>query len=112
MIHAYASECQPLYREYTKGEGGGGGSGNANGMKRSQIKWKLLLFDESDFFFLLRPVYFLFSFNRAMLFILWQIKKCVFFLIPHQIIKWSGLKRMYNLCIVKKAKFEISGSHR
>ena len=24
----------------------------ANGMKRSQIKWKLLLFDESDFLFL------------------------------------------------------------
>ena len=23
----------------------------ANGMKRSQIIWKLLLFDESDFFF-------------------------------------------------------------
>ena len=41
----------------------------ANGMKRCQIKWKLLLFDESDFF-LLRPVYFLFSFNRAILFIL------------------------------------------
>ena len=50
----------------------------ANGMKRSQIKWKLLLFDESDFF-LLRPVYFLFSFYRAMLFILSQIKKCVYF---------------------------------
>ena len=38
-----------------KGEGGGGGSGGlappeANRMKRSQIKWKLLLFDESDFF--------------------------------------------------------------
>ena len=49
-----------------------------NGMKRSQIKWKLLLFDESDFFFLLRPVYFLFSSNRAMLFILSQIKKRVF----------------------------------
>ena len=29
-------------------------------MERSQIKWKLLLFDESDFLFLLRPVYFLF----------------------------------------------------
>ena len=82
-----------------------------NGMKRSQIKWKLLLFDESDFF-LLRPVYFLFSFNRAMLFILSQIKKHVFVLKPNQIIKWSGLKRTYNLCIVKKAKLEISGSHR
>ena len=44
------------------------GEEEANGMKRSQIKWKLLLFDESDFFFLLMPVYFLFSFNRAMLF--------------------------------------------
>ena len=43
-----------------EGVGGGGGGGlappEANGMKRSQIKWKLLLFDESDFF--LRPVYF------------------------------------------------------
>ena len=53
------------------------GPPEANGMKRSQIKWKLLLFDESDFF-LLRPVYFLFSFYRAMLFILSQIKKCVY----------------------------------
>ena len=44
-------------------------------MKRSQIKWKPLLFDESDF---LRSVYFLFCFNRAMLFILSQIKKSVF----------------------------------
>ena len=84
----------------------------ANGMKRSQIKWKLLLFDESDFFFLLRPVCFLFSFNRAMLFILSQIKKHVFFLKRNQIIKWSGLKRTYNLCIVKEAKLEISSSHR
>ena len=50
----------------------------ANRMERSQIKWKLLLFDESDFLFLLRPVYFLFFFNRAM-FILSQIKKHVFF---------------------------------
>ena len=64
-----------------KGEGGSGGHSlpEANGMKRSQIKWKLPLFDESVFF-LLRPVYFLFSFNRAMLFILSQIKKHVFFL--------------------------------
>ena len=51
----------------------------ANRMKRSQIKWKLLLFDESYFFFLLKPVYILFSFIRAMLFILSQIKKHVFF---------------------------------
>ena len=50
----------------------------ANGMERSQIKWKLLLFDESDFF-LLRPVNFLFCFNKAMLFILSQIKKHVIF---------------------------------
>ena len=81
----------------------------ANGMER-QIKWKLLLFYESDFF-LLRPVYFLFSLNRAMLFIVSQIKKRVFFK-PNQIIKWSGLKRTCNLCIVKKAKLNISVSHR
>ena len=77
-----------------KGEEGVGGGGasppEANRMKRSQIKWKLLLFDESDFLFLLRPVYFLFCFNRAM-FILSQIKKHVFFFKPNQIIKWSGL---------------------
>ena len=47
--------------------------GGAKGMIRRQIKWKLLLFYESDFF--LRPVFFLFSFNRAMLFILSQIKR-------------------------------------
>ena len=45
-------------------EGVWGRPPEANRMKRSQIKWKLLLFDESDFFlFLLRPVYFLFSFK-------------------------------------------------
>ena len=35
-----------------KGEGGFGGlrTPEANRMRRSQIKWKLLLFDESDFF--------------------------------------------------------------
>ena len=27
------------------------GEEGANGMKRSQIKWKLLIFDESDLFF-------------------------------------------------------------
>ena len=34
------------------GVGGGGGASppEANRMKRSQIKWKLLLFDQSDFF--------------------------------------------------------------
>ena len=62
----------------------------AKRMKKSQIKWKPLLFDESDFLFLLRPVYFLFSFNIAM-FILSQIKEHVFFFQPNQIIKWSGL---------------------
>ena len=31
---------------------------------------------------------------------------------PNQIIKWSGLKITYNLCIVKEAKLEIRGSHR
>ena len=50
----------------------------ANDMLRSQIKWKLLLFDESDFFSF-EAVYFLFSFKRAILFILLQIKKHVFF---------------------------------
>ena len=49
-----------------------------NGMKRSQIKWKLLFFDESDFFSFEASL-FLFSFNRAKLFILSQIKKRVFF---------------------------------
>ena len=75
-----------------------------------QLKWKLLLFYESDFF-LLRPVYFLLSFNRAMshVFILSQIKKRVFFFSKP---KWLGLKRTYNLCIVKKAKLDISVSHR
>ena len=58
-------------------EGSGGRPPEANRMKRSQIKWKLLLFDESDFLFLSRPVYFLFSFNRAM-FIFSQIKKRIF----------------------------------
>ena len=64
-MHMYKSRngnnCQALYREYMKGEEGGLGGASppeANGMKRSQNKWKLLLFNESDFFFLLRPVYF------------------------------------------------------
>ena len=73
-----------------EGVWGGASPPEANRMKRSQIKWKLLLFDESDFLFLLRPVYFLFSFNIAM-FILSQIKEHVFFFKPNQIIKWSGL---------------------
>ena len=46
---------QPLNREYTSMNGEEGVWGRqppeANRMKRSQIKWKLLLFDESDFFF-------------------------------------------------------------
>ena len=107
IVSLYTENIRKLKR------GSGGASPpEANGMERSQIKWKLLLFDESDFF-LLRPVYFLFCFNKAMLFILSQIKKHVFF-VPNQIIKWSGLKRTYNLCIVKEAKLEIhvSGSHR
>ena len=75
------NNCQPLYREYMNGEEGVWGASatpEASGMKRRQIKWKLLLFYESDFF-LLRPVYFVFSFNIAMLFIFSQIKKHVFF---------------------------------
>ena len=48
-----------------EGVGGGGGGGGAsppeaNGMKRSQIKWKLLLFDGSDYF----------SFEASLFFIL------------------------------------------
>ena len=45
-------------------------------MKISQIKWKLLLFDETDFV-RLRSVYF--CSLRAILFILSQIKKDIFF---------------------------------
>ena len=82
----------------------------AYGMNISQIKWKLLLSDESEFFFsfqaslfLIEPCYFFLS----------QINQETYiFLKPNQIIKWSGLKRTYNLCIVKKANLEISGSHR
>ena len=42
------NNCQPLYREYMKGEEGVWGRypPEANGMKRSKIKWKLLLFDD------------------------------------------------------------------
>ena len=76
---------QPLYREYMKGEEGSEGASpplppDANGMKRSQIKWKLLIFDESDFCFFLGQFTFLLSFNRAMLFIFSKIKKRVFIL--------------------------------
>ena len=80
---------------------GGTSPPEANGMKRSQIKWKLLLFDESEVFSFEASLFlfFLFSSNRAMLFILLQIKKRVFLFKPNQIIKWSGLKRTYNLCI-------------
>ena len=75
------NKCQPLYREYMKGEEGGGLSPpEANGMKISQIKCKLLLYDESEFFFFCGRFTFLFSFNIAMLFILSKIKKRVFFL--------------------------------
>ena len=93
-----------------KGEEGVWGA-LANGMKRSQIKWKLLFFYESDLFSFEASLFFLFFFNRAMSFILSQIKKHVSFK-PNQIIKWSGLKRTYNLCIVKEANLEISGCHR
>ena len=63
-----------------KGEEGVWGASlpEASRMKRRQIKWKLLLFYESDFFSF-KTSLFLFSFNRAMLFILSQLKKCVFF---------------------------------
>ena len=48
---------EPIVSHYTeniwkvkRGSGGGASPLEANGMKRSQIKWKLILFDESDFF--------------------------------------------------------------
>ena len=43
-----------------------------------------------------------------------KLRDVFYFLKPNQIIKWSGLKRTYNLCIhvVKKPKLEISGRHR
>ena len=88
------------------GSGGGGGGGRlppkANAMKRSQMQWKLLLFDELDFFSfeasllcysLLIDMLLCYSLLIDMLFILSQIKKHVFFYKPNQIIKWSGLKR-------------------
>ena len=44
-----------------KGEEGvwGASPPEANGMKRSQIKWKLLLFDESDFFSFVASLFFI-----------------------------------------------------
>ena len=57
---------------------GGASPPEANRMKRSQIKWKHLLFHESDFLFLLRPVYFLFSFNRAMFILSQNQETCIF----------------------------------
>ena len=74
----------------------------ANRMKTNQIKWKLLLFDESDFF----------SFEASLFFILPQIKKRVFFKKNKPDYQMVRPKRMYNLCLVKKAKLEISGRHR
>ena len=73
-----------------KGEEGVWGASappEASRMKRSQIKWKLLLFNESDFFFIYFSILFNMFNNRAMLFVLLQIKKCVFVLKPNQIIK-------------------------
>ena len=46
-----------------EGVWGGASPLEANGMKRMQIKWKLLLLFYESGFFLLRSVYFLFSFN-------------------------------------------------
>ena len=53
---------QRIYYERRRGGLGGASPPEANRMKRRQIKWKHLLFYESGFF-LLRSVYFLFSFN-------------------------------------------------
>ena len=47
-------QLSAIIQRYMKDEEGdwwGTSPPEANGMKRSQIKWKLLLFDESDFFF-------------------------------------------------------------
>ena len=59
----------------------------ANGIKRSQIKWKLLLFDESDLFF----DFFVFSLEPCYLFS--HKLRNMYFLKPNQIIKWSGHKK-------------------
>ena len=56
---------------------GGASPPDANGMKRSRMKWKLLLFDESDFFSFEASL-FLFSFNKAMLFITRKSKNVYF----------------------------------
>ena len=52
-----------IQRIYERSRGGLGGASppEANRMKKSQIKWKLLLFDESDFFI---------SFEASLFFIL------------------------------------------
>ena len=76
-------------------------------MKRSKIKWKLLLFDESDFFVSFEASFFLFSFNRAMLFILSQIKKRVFFLNQTRLSNGQASNER-----IIYAKLKISGSHR
>ena len=53
-------EMEKIVSNYTENIGkvkrgsGGASPPEANGMKRSRIKWKLLLFDESEFFFLFR----------------------------------------------------------
>ena len=87
---------------------GGASPPEANGMKRCQIKLKLLLFNESISF---EASLFFITFNKAVLFILSQIKEtCIFFKTQpdYQMVR---AKKMYNLYIVKKAKLE-SGSHR
>ena len=81
-------------------------------MKRSPIKWKLFLFDESDFFSFEASLFFILFLHSHIVYSLANQETCIFFKKSNQIIKCSGLKRMYNLCIVKKAKLEISGSHR
>ena len=84
----------------------------ASRMKRSQIKWKLLLFDESDFFSFEASLFFILFKQSHVIYYIANQGKCIFKKKPNQIIKWSGLKRMYNICIVKKAKLEISGNNR
>ena len=78
-----------------------GEEGEANGMKRSQIKWKLLLFDESDFFFFLGQFIF-YSLLIGPRYLFSRKSRNVTVLKKHtktQIIRWSGLNRTYNLSI-------------
>ena len=103
---------QRVYERWRGGRGGGGGGASAprsqqyvkksNKMEASSFRcfffWGQFIF----YSLLIQPCY---LFSRESRYVYFSFK-------PNQIIKWSGLKRIYNLCIYKKAKFEINGSHR